>query len=361
MTTRLHQILLLAVAGLAALALAACGSEDEPGTSGGGGDVDALLKQTFANNTKVRSAKIALTAGFDVKGVKGLTGPITFKANGPFQSVDDGRRPPQFDLDLAIEGGPQALELGATFTGDKGFVNFQGQEYELSDEVFRQFEQGYLEAQKKGAGKPQSLATLGVDPRKWLTDPKIEGDADVGGQATTKITAGVDAQAFVEDLNSAMERLGSLGLSGSGKVPETLTDEQKRQVVEAVKSARVEIYTGKDDKLLRRLFVDAEIVAPEGVDDFESADVDFDVTLTELNEEQQIEAPSGAKPFEELAKQLGSLGLGGLGGLGGSPGSGSGSGGGASSESLEKYSDCIKAAGSDVDKARECADLLKTP
>lgn len=357
MTTRLHQILLLAVAGLAALALAACGSEDEPGTSGGG-DVDALLTQTFANNTKVRSAQLAFTLGIDVKGVKGLSGPITVKANGPFQSVDEGRRPPKFDLDLVVEGGPQALELGATFTGDKGFVNFQGQAYELSDEVYRQFEQGYLESQKKGAGKPQNLATLGVDPRKWLTDPKIEGEADVGGQAATKITAGVDAGAFVEDLNTAVERLGSLGLSGSGKVPETLTEEQKRQVVEAVKSARVEIYTGKDDKLLRRLVVNADIVAPEGEDAFESADVDFDVTLTELNEEQQVEAPSGAKPFEELAKQLGSLGLGGLGGLGGSSGSNSG---GASSEALEKYSECIKAAGSDAGKARECADLLKTP
>jgi hypothetical protein len=82
----------------------------------------------------------------------------------------------------------------------------------------------------------------------------------------------------------------------------------------------------------------------------------LDFSLLDLNEDHTIEAPSGAKPFDELLGQLGGLGLGGAGSSGsGSSGSGSG---GASAEDLKKYSDCVTAAGSDTAKAQKCADLL---
>ena len=38
----------------------------------------------------------------------------------------------------------------------------------------------------------QSFASLGMDPRNWLTDPKNAGEAKVGDDDTIKITGGVD-------------------------------------------------------------------------------------------------------------------------------------------------------------------------
>ena len=140
-------------------------------------------------------------------------------------------------------------------------------------------------------------------------------------------------------------------------MPEQITEQQKRQVTEAVKDPRVEIYTGKEDKILRRMVVDL------GVDDKASGTsgtVAFDVSIADLNEDQDIAEPADAKPFDELLGQLGGLGLGGAGlqgGGSGSSGSGSGSGGG-SADDLEKFSKCIEDAGNDTAKARECADLL---
>ena len=87
-----------------------------------------------------------------------------------------------------------------------------------------------------------------------------------------------------------------------------------------------------------------------------SAALRLDLSLLEVNEDQEIEAPDDARPFEELVGQAGGLGLGGAGGSGG--GSGGGDGGGASQENLEKYSQCIQDAGNDTQKARECANLL---
>jgi hypothetical protein len=90
-----------------------------------------------------------------------------------------------------------------------------------------------------------------------------------------------------------------------------------------------------------------------------SGTLTLDFQLLDLNEDQSIEAPSGAKPFDQLLGQLGGLGLGGASGSGSGSGGGSGSGsGGASAEDLKKYSDCVTAAGSDTAKAQKCAELL---
>ena len=107
------------------------------------------------------------------------------------------------------------------------------------------------------------------------------------------------------------------------------------------------------------------IVAPEGSGASGSANIKFDLSISDLNEDQEISEPSGAKPFDQLLSQLGGLGLGGLGGAGGA--------GwrlglerrrarrGANNENLEKYSKCVAEAGNDVAKARKCAELLTSP
>jgi hypothetical protein len=190
-----------------------------------------------------------------------------------------------------------------------------------------------------------------MDPRNWLTDPQNAGDSKVGDDDTIKITGGIDVAKLLDDVNNALSKASALGLGGAGQVPEKLTEQQKREVAEAVEDPRVEIYTGKEDTILRRLVVNL------GIDDKASGSsgrVGFDVSITDLNEDQDIAEPADAKPFKDLLGQLGGLGLGGAGGAS----SGSGSGGSSSSEDLEKFSQCITEAGEDVEKARKCSDLL---
>ena len=106
------------------------------------------------------------------------------------------------------------------------------------------------------------------------------------------------------------------------------------------------------------------IVAPEGSGASGSANIKFDLAISDLNEDQEISEPSDAKPFDQLLSQLGGLGLGGLGGAGAGAGSGSsggGSSGAGSNADLEKYSKCVADAGNDVTKARKCAELLTSP
>jgi hypothetical protein len=354
--TRIRPALLPSLLATLALAVGACGGSDGEEVSSST-DVGKLLAQTFTGSKEVKSGNLDLKLRLQVDGgASQMQGPVSVTLAGPFQAQDGGKLP-KFNLDAAFEGGGQSIKAGATSTGEKGFLSFQGTDYVLDDQIFRQFKAGFEEAQKQGSENKQSFASLGMDPRKWLTNPKNEGEAKVGDDDTIKITGGVDVAKLLDDINTALGKASSLGLQGAGEVPEKLTEEQRRQVLEGVKDPKVQIYTGKEDQILRRMVVNL------GVEDDESGTsgtVAFDVAITDLNEDQDIAEPADAKPFDELMGQLGGLGL------GGAPGAGSGSGGastdgtagGGSPEDLEKFSQCLTEAGEDAAKARECSELL---
>ncbi len=359
MTTRPRTLLMILAAVLAVL-VAGCGGGGGGESADEGTSVDDLLTKTFSGSKKVESGKLDLSLRIDVQGGSSseLQGPISLTLSGPFQTEGDGRLP-KFDMDASFEGAGQNMKAGITSTGDKGFVNFQGTEYAVTDQVFQQFRAGYEEAQKQSKnqnGDQRSLATLGIDPRRWLTDAKNEGEAKVGDTDTIKITGGVDVKKLLDDVNTALEKARSLGVQGSNDLPEKLTEEQKQQAAEAIENLGVEIYTGKDDTTLRRMVVKMDVQNSGGGGETGSLTLDF--SLLELNEGQEIGAPSGAKPFDQLLGQLGGLGLGATGGGSGASGGDTGSGSGASAEDLKKYSDCVSEARGDNAKVAKCADLL---
>ncbi len=266
MTSR-PRLLLTLLAALIAAVLVGCGGGDEGSGTSADEDtsVDQVLEDTFSGEKKVDSGKLDLAIKVDVQGGDSqVQGPISLGLSGPFQTQGKGKLP-KFDMDAAFEGAGQSFKAGVTSTGDKAFVNFQGTEYEVSDQVFQQFKAGYEQAQKQSAdkGNQQSLATLGIDPRRWLTDPKNEGEAKVGDTDTIKITGGVDVNKLLDDVNTALDKARGLGVQGSDQLPEKLTDQQKQEAADAIKDLKVEIYTGKEDTTLRRMVVNTTVEAPD--------------------------------------------------------------------------------------------------
>ena len=302
MTLRRPALLLPFLAALA-LAIGACGGSGDDDSGGGEAassstDVNQLLNDTFTGSKEIKSGNVDLKIAIDAQGGSSqLNGPINATLSGPFQSQGGGALP-EFDLQASLEGGGQNLKAGVTSTGDKGFVSFQGTDYVLDDNTFKQFKAGYEQAQKQSKDdQGASLATLGIDPRKWLTDPQNEGEAKVGDTDTIKITGGVDVAKLLDDVNAALEKASSLGVSGAQGVPEKLTEQQRQQVADAIKDPKVEIYTGKDDKILRRMVVNMGVDA-QGT----SGTVAFDVSLTDLNEDQDIAEPAGRQAVHRAAR-----------------------------------------------------------
>ena len=221
---RLLRPILLCLLVALALGVAACGGSDGGGKEASSDtDVDTLLADTFnGKDKKVESGKLDLSLKIDAKNTEGVSGPVTVSVKGPFQT-EGKQKLPKFKIDFAFEGAGQSIKAGLTSTGTKGFVNFQGSDYVVTDQIFKQFKTGYEQAQKKGNTQNQSLSSLGLDPRKWLTNAKNEGEAKVGDDDVIKITGGVDVNKLLDDVNKALTKARDLGVQGTQSLPSQLT------------------------------------------------------------------------------------------------------------------------------------------
>jgi hypothetical protein len=352
-----------------ALGLAACGGDDAES-----GDASAILDETFGAGKDVKSGRLELSFRLNAQGLQNINGPIGVRLSGPFQSVGKGELP-KFDFQASLDAGGQALTAGAVSTGEKGFVKFQDQAYVLSDELYEQFKKGYAEQAKcseERGDEGVSFRSLGIDPGKWLTNPQTAGTEDVGGTTTTHITAGVDVPKLLDDVNRVLGRTDAQQADPcadeqpqEGQPKEQgsrqLSEEDRKQIAEAVKDARVDVWTGEDDRILRRINVTLRFEVPEesreSARGLRSGDLRFDMTIGALNEKQTITAPENARPLEELT---GALTAGGA----AQPGTGGGAAQpeqqpqGEQQPSGSKYEQCLADAGQDVEKLQDCGQLI---
>lgn len=346
-----------------ATALSACGGSGDE-------DVEALLKETFGPNKPVKSGDLAMGLKLDLKGIQNLNGPVALKLKGPFASQGDNKLP-RFDFTATLGASGQNFSAGAVSTGTKGFVKFQGKSYVLTDAIFAQFRKGYEDAQKAGKTKDSknaSFQSLGVDPSRWLKDAKKSGEEDIGGAETVHIEAGIDPAKFLEDVSKLLKRASDLGVAGPQRenVPNELTAEQRERIAAAVKNAEMDLWTGKDDKTLRKIALVVDLEVPkdqqQATRGLQSGRITFDLTIAELNEDQQVTEPKGARPLAELQEQFGQLLGGGAGGGSGAtppPAAPSPPGASGGAGASDEYLQCLQKAGEDVAKVQACADLLR--
>jgi hypothetical protein len=376
---RLRFIPVLLALIAAAVGIGACG--------GGGGDDPAdarqVVKQTFAGEKRVDSGKLDLSmiAKLQATGLAAtqLKEPIVIRMSGPFQSRGDNELP-AMDLQLSATGSGQDFSAGAVSTGDKGYVTFLGKPYTVPDNVFAKFKRGFEQQQKqdKQSSNNLDLNALGINPEGWLQNPKSEGEEDVGGAKTTHVSSNVDLDALLDDVDNLLERSNKLGLSQQQlqQLPKSLTSASRKRIKEAIKNAKVDIWTGTDDKTLRRLQLDVVFDLPESLraqaQGVEGGEIKLDLEVANVNEKQEIKAPANPRPWSELQDQIGNSALGGsLGGSlgggsgssggssggGGTSGGGSGSSGGASAQRAQKYLKCVQKAKTPED-VQTCGAIL---
>ncbi|HWT93077.1 MAG TPA: hypothetical protein VN238_08785 [Solirubrobacteraceae bacterium] len=378
--TRWLSLMLLVIA--CALGLTACGGDD---SSSGSDDPAAVLKETFGAGKVIKSGELGVSLRLNTKGLANVSGPLALKLTGPFQSRG-GTELPKFDFTAQLDLSGQSLRVGAVSTDDKGFITVADQAYEMSADLYKQFRDGYAEQAKCSDDKDSgvSLATLGIDPSKWLSDAKSAGEEEVGGAETTHVTAGIAVPAFLEDVNRILGRTDTSATqdpcaddaasSEQGDAAENsgsrqLSESDRKAIAEGVKSAKVDVWTGKDDRTLRRLNIKVAFDVPEdqrkGLNGLSSGDITFDLTFAKLNEDQTIAAPKNAKPLTDLQGALG-----GITGGGGASGSGSGTAttpttpatppasGDTGASGGSAYDQCVQAAGTDIGKLQECAQLI---
>ena len=305
---RLAPFLAVAVLAIAGLLLVTRGV----GGGGGGGGTDAqqVIDRAFAggNGSDAKSGRMTMSASVALQGGGQASGNFSVEANGRF---DQAGGAPKLDLDMKVSGGGEDGEFGLLVDGARGYLNFEGRWYELPGGTFKPPAEG---AQGQGL-----TAALGFDPRGWLRNPRSEGTARVGGVETDHVSADVDVRRMVSDLTGLADRAGQ-----SDRLP----PEVRAGLDDAVEQARVDLYVGREDGVLHKLTVSAQLDANlgEGTPPVRG-DVKFDVEVSDLGKPQKIDAPRDAVPASELE---GIPGLQGLGSAGAGSDTGAGSGTGSS-------------------------------
>jgi hypothetical protein len=355
---RLAQTTALLVALALAVTLAACGSS----SSGDSGSTDAaaLLKDTFGANHPIRSGRLDADVDVNMPGVAQLSTPIKLHVNGPFQS-NGGRTLPDFALGVDFEGGENPVTVGAVFAQGGGYLTIEGQAFSLGADVYRAFADGYLSAKRDAGGRSSdqpTLAALGIDPMRWLTNAKTVGSEDIAGTDTEHVSAGVDVPKLLADVSTLLGKARNVTSSASSatgaNVPTQLSAAQRDRIAKAITSAKVDVWTGRRDHTLRKVAVNVQLT---------KGHVIFDVTLAQLNQHQTVRKPAGARPISQLRSVMSQLGL-------------LGSASSATPQSTttpqatttapapsggaqDDYANCITAAGEDLAKVQRCAKYIK--
>lgn len=251
----------------------------------GGENARDALAETAERMGEIRSGTLLLRVEVTSAGER-----AGFAIDGPFALADDAESLPVADVTVTRFAGEDEASTRIISTGEEAFVQIGEATYELPPEQAEEL---------GGAGAPLAADTgLGVlEIGDWFRDPELhEDDVKIGGDATDRIASSLDVVAALNDLLAV-----SAGTAG-GRAP-TLAGKSADQVRNAVERATVEVFTGSDDRLLRRLLIDARFDAalpPKlrgALGDVPAARFRLALTIVDPNEEIRAKAPANAQPF----------------------------------------------------------------
>jgi hypothetical protein len=373
--SRFRTFILLAALLALATAFTACGGSSDSSSE----DPQQVIDN--ASFEGVTSGDLDVSLAVKSDGKEG--GDVDVSLSGPFQS--SGKKDlPQLALTASAKGRAGGdnvdFEGGLTLLSDRAFVNYEGTEYEVDPTTFGFAKSRFEQAQQQGGSEGNAAdvgacreAATGLEIGDFADNLTNDGSADVDGTDTTKVSGDLNVGAAIDAIIELTENPAcSAQLEAAGGLPLGELEDAKNELTSAVKKAHVEVYVGDDD-IIRK--VEAELtVEPKGSG--ETVEADLSVSLSGVNEEQEISAPANAKPLQGLFQKLdinpielleaGSSGegIGGLlegitsgasssGGESSSAGSGSSGGGGKAA-----YIECLRGAKTPAD-LQKCASMVQ--
>lgn len=264
---------------LVAWLVAGCGGSDD------GASAARALRETSVNLAKIHSGdltlRLILASGRGGDAGQGvgvdLRGPFSFAAKGPL---------PVARMAYTQIAGSRRVPATFISTGRAAFVAVNGTTYRLPRKEADVLRVG---AAKAGA---TGLDALRLDARRWVRDPRLTSGPKVGGQETDRVTGDLNAGPALTDLLGAASRAGS----GSG-----LRGADARRLSETVRSSSIEVLTGREDRLLRRVKVSVDLDVPESlrrqVGGRAALHLDFELGVARPNREVHVAAPKDARPL----------------------------------------------------------------
>ena len=200
----------------------------------GGGQAHDVLSATAGNLGKIHSGD--LTLRLVVSPRTGTKGRIGFELRGPF-ALRAGSLPIAKVVYTQIAGPREAT---ATFisTGSKAYAEVNGKVRELSAAQTQGIRMAAAGGSNNGLG--------GLDIDSWVKDPHVSSSGDLD-----HVSAKLDV------VNAANGLLGLL--RQLGRPAPTIEGAEADRLRNAVTSSSFDVWTGKQDRLLRRLLLKADL------------------------------------------------------------------------------------------------------
>jgi hypothetical protein len=289
----------VAVAAVAGL-LAACGAGSPP-------SADSLLRATFASHRQISSGRVELSLALTPHASAGAAAdgrPSGLHLAGAFQGASAGQVP-SFAMTVSSTSAGDTRVSAAVSSGGRLYLSLAGQTFLAPATAMTALQQGFSQGRAgsaPGGGLP-GLATLGMQPGGWLNHPSLAGRARIAGVETIHLVAGLDRARFLADAGRVLSSGEALagGVAGSARA-------QAPPPSASVRSARVDLYTGAHDHLLRRLAITAQLsggtaARAAGLKPAQRT-LTFELSFAQLNQPQIISVPASPRPPSALARAL---------------------------------------------------------
>lgn len=260
------------------LVLSACGA--------GGSAADKAVSATEDRLGDVRSGQLSLRLLASVADAAPGRG-AGFELEGPFAVGKEVGSLPVANLEYTRITGAARRSTRFISTGSRAFAEVDGRIVPLADKD--------LQDMRVRGGKDAGKGGLdGLDLSAWFSDGKLSGGNPIEGVATERIAGDVDPVAALNDLLTLSLRFGA----SDQDAPRKLAGESADRVRKAVSSSTGEMLTGKEDRLLRRLLMEAKLGfdVPEdlrrALGEVVGAMITFELAVTNPNERISVEDPT---------------------------------------------------------------------
>ncbi|MDP1850366.1 MAG: hypothetical protein Q8K79_21435 [Solirubrobacteraceae bacterium] len=293
-------------------ALVGCGGDDtSSGDSGAdkpgkanSAEVKKLIRQTFGPNEKAKSGNISAVVDLTVKGAPRYREPVQVSLVGPF-SNEAGQPETKLDVSLALRGGILGGDL--YLKGDQAFIGLGSTAYEVPASIAGPLRKPL---EKDGNALDAIMGVFSINPDRWAKNPRIVGNERVAGIDTIHGTADINTENLFLDLATLAKRLTALRITEITGLPREVDAQTRAALDRSVKTATGDVYTGADDKVLRRAKLNV-LLEPSAKDrkllKFSSIKVAANLDITDVGSPQKINVPSNRGSWDALQLSLDAL------------------------------------------------------
>jgi len=282
-----------------------CGSSATSSDKASEGPQEILDEATVHG---IESGVVNASLSVDAPGKEG--GNLFVRILAPFQSEGEGARP---RVDIRAEGNGTYngdefdFDNSLTVLPDSAYVGYEGTEYEISESTLGFFESTLQQAQRENGGEAGSAAACQEELTNLRVADLVENanktaSASLGGAYATKVYGELDASAAI---NAVTESQACLDLLAAfGPLPsQSEVDRVKGELINSAKNVKTYVYVDKEDNIVREIVLRGQIEPKSG--NPKRINFDFQLSLEEINKEQDISAPEDAEPLSGLFIKLG--------------------------------------------------------